>query len=822
MTKNLPKSSTFGEQYGNLTLQAPYWEVLGGAMGLEDGRYEFGIKVQLPNLTFTPYSGIERLMGQLQGILATGINWKQRLRIVLETTRPPLEDLEGYQKLLATNNRFLAALHQSRVEQLNQLRMEGLLKWNMYLGVTYGSKTGQHMPRSPEDPFFEGMHKQRDLLIAQLNAAGLKARRMTNDDIFELCYRYWNPDSHGHPLPKYQRSENYLSAADMKKHPELAFSTFRGQVLQSAIRNTDPSYIQVGDSYVGGLIMGSSPNSTQFNMLTALMRLQVGYIVVDLYHLPYDKTLRALRDQARMSEAAAGSTEIQVDSDSMQGAQEAQDQLWHIRKSGKMFYRISVNAIVVAKRLEDLRHTMADLQASAAKLDGNPLKRAQWGVFEPYKQLAPFNGVEQLPSMINGDNANAADLFPLPSIYIAPHSPALMLRTAWGNLTPFNPFSRNLMNYNGVIVGSSGSGKSNTVLKIATEMAKQDDVQCFFIEPKPQQSASYHHPVQMAGGTIFEFHPDGKYVLNPFDLPEGEVEPSGAKMGYLKALIRCMVGPAVAEKEALEDAIIEQTIQNIYRAAKTHNRIPTLTLLSTAMRNLDSIGKTPILGKEKEIADQLVAKLNPWTAGAGRLGHIFDGETNINLDSELVFFNISGLGASKGLAEVGTLVLFDIIANQASRSRKRTMVFLDEVWKLLKIPAAANQTEEFYRLGRSRNMSIWAISQSIADFLSDAGKSILNNVTIRLVLPCNEQKDQVLKALELPDESRDLLNLSRIPGEYTEGLLFTDIDGVREGEQVHIMLSPLEAFAFSTHPADMRKRETIIEQKGLAAVWENL
>lgn len=114
--------------------------------------------------------------------------------------------------------------------------------------------------------------------------------------------------------------------------------------------------------------------------------------------------------------------------------------------------------------------------------------------------------------------------------------PAVIFRNRLNGLVSFNPFDPKLTNYNALVTGSSGAGKSflnNCIL--AQELAR--GLRVFIIDI----GGSYKKLTEALGGQYLDMDLSDQYRLNPFDIPDPTKEPSNQKLKSLLAVIESMV-----------------------------------------------------------------------------------------------------------------------------------------------------------------------------------------------------------------------------------------------------------------------------------------
>ena len=108
-----------------------------------------------------------------------------------------------------------------------------------------------------------------------------------------------------------------------------------------------------------------------------------------------------------------------------------------------------------------------------------------------------------------------------------------------------------------------------------------------------------------------------------------------------------------------------------------------------------------------------------WT-GKRAYGRLLDGQTNIDLDRDLIGIETKGLNGYPDLQNVMLLAFTDFIKSKASEDSGRpTLLILDEAWKLLETPSGRDFTIEAYRTFRKYGSGILCILQNYKDFLAD-------------------------------------------------------------------------------------------------------
>jgi hypothetical protein len=116
-------------------------------------------------------------------------------------------------------------------------------------------------------------------------------------------------------------------------------------------------------------------------------------------------------------------------------------------------------------------------------------------------------------------------------------------------------------------------------------------------------------------------------------------------------------------------------------------------------------------------------------------------------DSNWLFFNIEGLSNDPRLETAMSMLTANAMAARASgRSGQLSITVLDECWALLDSPVLAPEVVQLFRTARKRNASVWAISQTLEDFVGTEtqprlhGPGIVKKSTTKIV---GQQRDDL-------------------------------------------------------------------------------
>ena len=568
-----------------------------------------------------------------------------------------------------------------------------------------------------------------------LEAAELGARRLSDDDLFLETKRALNPLSPDRR--PYHRGEE-----------ELEFRSAREQLAEVSIVDETDTYLNLGGVLYAFISLKDLPDATFPGLLRELTALDFPIVCNAQITIPDQaKVLKGYKGRLRKMQAAQrdanGGPRINVE------AQVAEAQLIRVQQD---IISSSVKAaklsLVIGTRTSRPAVTTGDLEQAERILDN----RRQQLLYA----LARMNGAKavaetlakrrlffcSLPGMADSDKrdqdlltSNAADLLPVEMPWRGtPRSPLFLLETPYRQLIPFSLFDPGLSDANMLVMAKSGGGKTFMVQQFLL-MAARDNPLISIIE----RGDSYRPLVELMGGRMITMSLDTDQTINPWDLTEGEKEPSKDQVAFLKNLTRHMLGEGRAEDKELLDNLITEAILRTYKraAVRPSNPIPTFSDLRDELAQWHDEDKSERVMDEAHLA---AIKLRSWASEKGVYARLFDRHTTISLDSPWLFFNVEQLSDDPRLETAMSLLIAHATAKRASgKAGRRSITVLDECWFLLDSPVLAPEVVQLFRTARKRNASVWGISQTAEDFVGTEasprvhGAGIVKNATTKII-----------------------------------------------------------------------------------------
>ncbi|WP_018500949.1 VirB4 family type IV secretion system protein [Parafrankia discariae] len=353
-------------------------------------------------------------------------------------------------------------------------------------------------------------------------------------------------------------------------------------------------------------------------------------------------------------------------------------------------------------------------------------------------------------------------------------------------------------NYNSVVTGASGAGKS-FLMKLDVLRSLYQGVEVAVVDPEDE----YSRLAAAVGGTRLALGEPG-VRLNPLDLPaHSHHDPDllTRRALFCHTLIATLLGEPTADDGgglgAGGRAALDAAILSAYRAAGiTHDQAtwtrpaPLLADVATALRSAeDPAGPT------------LAARLAPFVTGshAGLFAHA----TTTSPTGHLVVYSLRALPDE--LKAAGTLLTLDAIWRTIAdpTKRRRRLVVVDEGWLLMAHPAGARFLYRLAKAARKHWAGLAVVTQDSADLLSsELGRAVIANSATQILLRQDPSViDELRRVYKLTDgETTQLLTAG--PG---DALLLT---GSGQRTALHALASPAEHALITTDPADTTAAET--------------
>lgn len=810
----------FGTRKRNLLKELPYHELEHGVMHTREGHYLMAFKLTLPCTVF--YDSYQGLLGSLGHLLEDELREGMQLRFMLECGRAERSSLTIVKKRITAPEETLRYLLDERAKMLEEDWHQGSLRqWQVYCMVRVSRKAKRFFTLSKrgEEERAARCSELRNKMMAGFDKAGYAAKPMDDQAMFRLVHRYLNPGCWDFEIGDYAKTWQRYSKKTVEKIPGTAPSTLRAQLAESKIDNRHPGHLTVGDHYVKMLALNKLPEQRTFvtMMEAALHGGEKFFAVIDLYHQPYHKGATTTRARARRFEAAATQTDFHVDAETRYMADEARGLSDHLAGTQDHLFLASVGFVLYDQDLRHLDERVERLYTELQRVPGRPFRVLAQGLLTPFMQFAPLSGYDY-SERITLTTTNATHFLPVDGPYLGADEPVVLYRNRYYGLTKLDPFEG--ANYNGLVVGRSGSGKTQNMNHLASELLADKEKQVVIID----RGGGYQPLVDGLKGVTIPLSPGGGSRINPFDITPGASVPTDLEKDNVLRIIRAMIPGEVGAEREIEDAVLMAAIEQVYAGAKrykieTDEEVfvpPTMTDLFKKLWSISEVGEIKAEDDARKLARNLATRLQGWT-GNTPLGKFVDGQTSVPIsDARVVYYDTEGIAGAGQLSVVGTLLIAGLVWQRVKARRgQKTLVVLDEGWAMLKDSAEARRfVEEMFRRFRRYGAGIWAVSQSYADFAQLEG--ITGNADKLMIFGVDQTERALLaRELRLPERTVTLLEqVHQVKGVYSEALLLARGKAGWEGNIVVIHPTKADLWCFTTDDDEMAVRDAKVAEKG--------
>ncbi len=300
-------------------------------------------------------------------------------------------------------------------------------------------------------------------------------------------------------------------------------------------------------------------------------------------------------------------------------------------------------------------------------------------------------------------------------------------------------------NYNGLILGSAGSGKSVTAkLELINSFLNTND-DIFVIDP----DGEYGKVAQALGGEVIKLQSGSNININPFDLDvdtsfDKEVNPLVAKTDFVCGIIETMIG-ADAKLTPSQLSIIQRSVGEIYRPYFQHLKDVGKTIDIDYCPTMQNLFNT-LLDQPQPEAQNLALIMEAYTTG---MFNIFARRTNVNINNRFVVYDISEIGSN--LMELGLKVCTQDIWNRTLANRRRnkwTRLYIDEFHLMLSNDSTSKYFKDYWKRIRKFHGVPTGITQNVEDLLKSAdARAIINNTSFTIMLRQSLMDREALQSL---------------------------------------------------------------------------
>lgn len=522
-------------------------------------------------------------------------------------------------------------------------------------------------------------------------------------------------------------------------------------------------HIEFDGHYAKCMSIMRYPQKLDDQLIPSLLR-QVPYIVLSIDVMPVEPedAFKAIED-ARMK----------VDADKLRFNRKSVDHLdftasvpHHVQEQEKnlaeydtdlterdqqMFLTL-LTVAYFADTMEELETETSALKATAANLKCR-FTALKWQQENAFNTAMPY-GLRRIENMRTMVTDNVAALVPFSTQEIlVPQGVFYGMNAVSGNLIVGD--RTKLVNGNGIILGTSGGGKSAAAkLALIAQLSRYPKAHFYIVDPENE----YTKMVKELGGVVVNIAVDSTTFFNPLDFQpstQDSTPPYRVKAEFILSLCEQIMGSG--RVNAGDRSLIDKALRRIYTPliqSKYTMESPTLTDLWQDLQK-----------QKHPRAQEIALALELFATGSM---NAFAQHTNVDMSNRLICFNIQALGDQlKPVAMISMLEYLEtcVMENEHNDPKAATWVYFDEMYLMLRDPLSAHYLEEIWKRFRKYNAYATGITQNLQDCLSNpTAYAMLANSEFVCILRQTKDIDSVVELYGLSEQQRSFL-LTAQPGQ---------------------------------------------------------
>lgn len=404
--------------------------------------------------------------------------------------------------------------------------------------------------------------------------------------------------------------------------------------------------------------------------------------------------------------------------------------------------------------------------------------------------------------------SNCAAISPLMTGEHGFGDPVLMYVDRSGQLAGFDIFSSET-NYNFLVIGSSGSGKSYTMADFFTNYL-MTGAKIRVIDV----GNSYKELNQILKGQYIEFTEESNICLNFFTnvkLNEKTGLIYDDELKNIVPLIGLMAMQSLSPEDSDNDIDIPviggYISEAVTMAFEERKRSAGMQDILISMEKIKNRNREE--GDNDPLLQKLITALYPFGNESGEYYKFFNGDNNLKFNNDFVVLELENIDSNEHLKSVILASIATTINNEfflGSREQKKILI-VDEAWSIMDNRIVIRFLETMARRIRKHNGSLGIITQSIADFYKNkATKAIFDSTANKIFL---KQNIETINAAEDSGELNiDSSTIQLMKTVKSKPLLFSELLIKQDTGDFFIgrlMTDRLAHWIYTNHPSDMQK-----------------
>ncbi len=458
--------------------------------------------------------------------------------------------------------------------------------------------------------------------------------------------------------------------------------------------------------------------------------------------------------------------------------------LENLQKGNEKLFNVSLYITCKGKTKEELNMLTKKIESELNALLMIPCL-PQFEQHQALKSVIPL-GKDELNIKRNVTTLALSAFFPFTSQFLQMDESGILLGLNKNNIPIIKDIFK-LYNANGVVLASSGGGKSYFT-KLMISRLLLNGTKVMVIDPQGE----YVELVHKFGGQLITISKESETIINPLDLMGHDFD---EKKLTLLDLFPVMLG----QTSEIQKAVLDRALTSVYGAKGITNDRSSWRkeppVMGDLLKELVSMSKEATV-IEKETYRSLINRIEMYVSGV--FGFL-NKQTNLNFNNKFVCFNIGEMPNQVKPAVM--FLILDYVYMKMKKDIERKILVVDEAWSLLERTEDEGYIFKIVKTCRKFNLGMLLITQDVADLLkNDAGKALLNNSEYTLLL---RQKPSIIelveKTFQLSAKEREKL----LTAQTGEGIIIIS----NEHSEIKIIASPEEHAIITTNADERLKRE---------------
>ena len=614
-----------------------------------------------------------------------------------------------------------------------------------------------------------------DSMDSSMMSMGLEPVVLSNTDVLDLFYRHWNPKS-------------FDAGSRARPFKETEFLPITDYFLRSPWKLRDDGLFESDGQFHGIVTLRTPPESMKFTQWDKLM-LSSGLtkmkLFVNINQGDLSKRKKHLKDKMPLLASKA-----ETDPTFRAAYNDIVSELEDLGRDVEKVWLATHIIHLWGNTPEEVFAAIREVKKYGQANDGLELVEETHATWEYWRACQPFwtrdwdrhrehtyntsQVVTQLP-LVGQQTAVGKKI-------------GAVFETTSGSIFNLHFHSDDYNNYNALVIGGSGTGKSFIVNNIIAQYSRH--------RPKTiivDLGGSFRGMCLAQGGTYIDMDiKNATNRMNPLFVTAGGVADEDQINAMVLFLEKLIVDPVKEGRLAKELVfILEQALVQALMRAEGRE-----IFLSDVKESLAAF----------QGGQLLASRLSQWT-GNGRYAKLFDGPSLLDTSSNFVVFDLSKVRDNADLCSVMFATIIQQVMALGQRAGGDKFLVFDEAWNMLEDEIVASFIVMAFRALRKGGFSTIAISQGVEEFTKTKNKTaIVNNLSHLIILRQNSDTaaQQVAVEFQLSEaESAIISELQTRPGHYSQSLIVQKMgSGKRRSAITLNRPSALAYWCCTTKPAD--------------------